>query len=851
MSAIGRPQGPGQLPQDRQAPLAPDDDAARAGLAEYVDFDIEEPENVINDDGSMTVFLGDAVEAPAAEDGEFYANLAEVIPMTALQAITTDLMQKIEQDIEARKKRVEQYAEGIKRTGLGKDAPGGADFEGASRAVHPGLTEACIDYQSRIMKELWPSNGPVKPKINGTVTKEKSARAKRKVEYMNWQLTELMKEARTVTEKTLSQVPLGGSQFIKLWWNHRGRKPEMAFVSIDKIALPASASSYHSAKRRTFIDTLTAVEIQERIDSGVYADIELGRTAMVPETNKAEQATAKVEGVDAEPAMNIDDERQIYETTVLLEVTQDMADVLAHEEEGALYPYLLTIDVQTKQVLGFYRDWEEGDETCEPIEHLFEFPFITWDGAFAIGLPGIIGSLNGAATGALRALLDSAHIANAQGGFILKGSGTSGQSKTPQVTEFAEVDGNMATDDIRKLVMPFNTKEPSTVLFQLLGFLVEAQRQAVRTSMDDSAIDLNANTPVGTQLSRVEEGLVVFSAIHERAHTAFNRLLSGLHRLNRLYLPEDIRVDAAGKEIMVRRRDFEGPADIQPVSNPTIYSDQQRMGQINAVQMRAAAVPGLYNQVKVEERFLGLMKMADPDELLNKPPQPTELNAVNENLAMTLGRPVVAFPEQDHLAHLQVHLDFASSPVLGANPIIGPKFTPAFLQHCAEHFIYHYVKAMNDLVSYAAGVEADELMSSDPDVKDAFDKLLGLASQHVTPTMQEDFEGAMPVIMQAVQRMQAMMPQQPIDPAQAALMASKMETERKAAEGERKGALEEQRNALQAQRNDIQREGNELRARTDLVRTAMQAKGAQQIASMRIQNGRPPGYSTGSSFGGG
>lgn len=850
MSALGKPQG--DLPAGRRAMQSPDDPGAQGDdLDEYLA--IEGPdgeiENVNTSDGGMIVYLGEAKEAAPAEDGEFYANLAEVLPEPVMDKIVTELLLKIEQDKESRKKRVEQYEEGIRRTGLGKDAPGGAQFEGASRAVHPGMTEACIDYQSRIIKELWPIAGPAKPKINGVVTSQKTDQAKRVVEFMNWQLTTSIKEARTVTEKTLSQVPLGGSQFIKLWQDHRLKRPRMSFVSIDKIALPASADSYHTAARRTFMDTVTAIEIQQRVDSGMYRDCELGRSSLQPEPDKAQQAQAKVEGKDEMPAINVDDEREIYETMALLEVPDEMAETLAHEEEGELYPYLITIDVQTKKVLAFYRDWEQDDEAREPIEHLFEFPFITWDGAYAIGLPHIAGSLSGAATGALRALLDSAHIANTQGGLILKGSGTGGQTRTAQFGEFTEIDGGLETDDIRKKIMQFNTKEPSSVLFQLLGFLVEAQKGVVRTSMDETAIDTNANTPVGTQLSRVEEGLVVFSAIHGRAHAAFNRLLAGLHRLNRLYLPESIRVDAAGKEIMVRRKDFEGPPAVQPVSDPTIYSDQQRMAQINAVQQRAALQPGLYDARKVEERFLALMKVPDADELLVKAAEPIEMNAVNENLAMALGRPVVAFPEQEHLAHLQTHLDFANSPVLGANPIIAPKFLPAFVQHCAEHFLYHYVKTTTELVTHAAGVEAADLMSSDPVVKDAFDKLLAMASQHVVPSMVQDFQGAMPVLMAAMQRLQAMAPRPPMDPAAVAQQASAAETARKTADDQQSGALNAQKNAIMAQRNQIQQSDAELTARTNVVRTALETQTAQDVADTKIETGHGSNLSDGASLG--
>lgn len=852
MSALGMTPHREELPPDRRATSLPDTGDGDT-LGEYLEIDPEtsDIENVQLEDGGMMVYLGEAVEDPQAEDGDFYGNLAEVLPDTTLQKIVTDLLTKIEEDKSAREKRIQQYEEGLKRTGMGKDAPGGAQFEGASKVVHPGLTEGCIDYQSRIMKEMWPVAGPAKPRINGVVTKEKTERAARVCEYMNFQLTTQMTEARTVTEKMLSQVPLGGSQFIRQVWDLAKRRPKWSFVSIDKVILPASASDYESANRKTYVEPLTEIEIKQRINSGLYREVKLGRTAMVPESNKAEQAQAKIEGKEAEPSVNVDNERDVYEIQVLLECLPEMADVLQFEEEGGLYPYIISVDPESKETLAFYRNWDQNDDDArQALSHIYEFPFVTWDGAYAVGLPHIAGGLSGAATGALRALLDSAHIANTQGGFVLKGSGIGGQTKQPQVGEMCEVDGGLETDDIRKKIMAFNTKEPSNVLFQLLGFLVDAQRSVVRTSMDDSAIDTNANTPVGTQLSRVEEGMVVFSAIHGRAHAAFNRLLAGLYRLNAQYLPDEpIRVDLTGKEVMVRRRDFQGPPAIQPVSDPTIYSDQQRFAQITAMQQRSALVPGLYNARALEERFLKVLKVPDPEEVLVKATEPQEQNAINENLAMGLGRPVVVFPDQDHLAHLQAHFDFANSPVMGANPIIAPKFTPLFVQHAAEHMLYHYAKTSKELVEHGTGMDMAELMSSDPEVKEAMDRLLAICSQQVVPSMDQDFQKAMPIIMGAVQKMQAMAPKGPIDPAQAALQASMAETQRKAKDDMTTAQLDQQKNAIMSERNQIQQDGNNLRAHSEIVRTIMDTRSAQDIAAMRLTQGHSPGFSDGSSLG--
>ena len=836
---------------DLPNPSTGDGDSETVG--EYVEVEPEDGEyqTVVDPDGGLTVSIGEEYEPPQSQTG-FYENLAEVLEEagagSVLDDIASRLMRKIEEDQDARKKRDEQYEEGIRRTGLGKDAPGGAEFEGASRAVHPMLVEACIDFDARIMKELFPPSGPVKENIIGTVTTEKAERAARKVEHMNWQINTQIKEAISTADTMFTQVPLAGRGYIHQRWDHRLMRPRWEFVPSDKAFYPYSATDWHSASRRTISWTISAVEFRHRMDSGVYCDIELGTVGSRPEPTKPQKATDKVEGKD-DPGMNLDDDREVYETMEVMEVTEDMGKILDHEEAGGLYPYLLTIDVNSRKVVAMYRDWEEDDKAREPIEHTFEFSFINWrDGN--IGFPHIIGSLSGAATGALRALLDSAFISNVPSGGILKGSGVGGQTKRPGIGELTEIEGGLEADDIRKKIMMFNFQGPSPVLFQLLGFIVDAGRSAVRTSLEEMATDTNPNTPVGTTLARMQEGMVVFSSIHARQHRAFNRLLAGLHRLNRLYLPERVSVDANGMEILVYRRDYEGPCDIQPVSDPTIYSDQQRFAQITAIQQRATMVPNLYKPREVEVRFLKLLKIADYEELLQEVPQPTESNAANENVALMLGKPVTAFPEQDHLAHLQVLLDCMKSPALGANPLIAPVFMPAAIKHAVEHIAFFYVATMQRMVSEAAGRAAHELMSSDDEVKQKFDQLLAKASQLLVPHVQQSLAGALPVLQQAAQMMQQMAPKPPADPVAATVAMGQAETARKSALDKGNLTIDQQKVALQAQGLQQKQAQVDSQNQTALQKVSLEGQTALDIASTKIGSGGT-NYTDGASLGGG
>ena len=836
-------------------------------LDEYITVDPPEDEAQIIrlENGDEIHTMDDPEEEPEPVTREFYSNLAEILPDATLMKLATDQVRKVEQDKRDREARDKQYEEGIKRTGLGNDAPGGADFEGASRVVHPVMTESCIDFYAAVIKEIWPLSGPLKSSVIGKSTAEKVERANRKTDFMNYQLKNIIVESRTVLEQTLTQVPLGGSQFIRMWWDHSLKRPRWEFAAIDKVYVPYNAADFRSAIRRTYVDTINAVEFRKRVDSGQYRDIKSSPPAMRPEQTKSEQASNKVEGKD-DGVENLDGDRDIFETTCYVEISEETAETLnpdndaGLEEAGEMYPYILSIDSQSKEIVAMYRDWEKADKTREPLDHLYEFPFIPWRGAYSIGFPQIIGGLSAAATGSLRALLDSAHVNNAATGAILKGSGASGQTRNPRIGEMLEIDAGMEADDIRKRIMKFDFVQPSQVLFTLLGFVVEAAKGVVRTTLDETTTAQgNTNVPVGTQLSRVEQGMKVFSTILGRQYMAFDRLIDGLHRFNRLYLPETVTVDAAGKEIMVLRKDFDGPRDTVPVADPTIYSDAQRFAQLSYLQQRAQLVPQLYKLRDVELAGLKLIKWPDPESLLNPAPTPHELNAVNENLAMTQGKPVMVFPEQDHLAHIQVLLDFMRHPMLGMNPLIAPKFLPLALQHLADHIVYFYVSHTVQVVEKAAKRDVKDLMDDDYRLKAKFDQLLAMASQLVVPALTQTFGQIQPIIQEMMQAVKQFQPPPPMDPATAALAAAKQETDRKAQADQMGHQIDTAGVQNDAQKNQIAlgelqldqqkvqaiADAAQLAANTKLASTSADNQTALEIASMR-----PTGMKDGASMAG-
>lgn len=753
---------------------------------EVLELDEESPDFEETDDGGAIVQMDEETPTPADET-EFYRNLAEEIDENDLEAVALELITKIDYDKDSRKERDTQQAEAIRRTGLGNEAPGGAEFEGASRVVHPMLTKAVVEFESRAIAELYPPEGPVKDFIPGESTKARVEKARRKKTYMNWQFKVQMPEFRAELEQLLTQLPLGGSQYLRLVYDHKKKRPVPIFVPIDDVYLPYAASSFYSAERATYVEHITRFEYENRVESGQYREIDEleeggAHSATVPEVSESEKATEKIEGKSSN-AYNEDGLRDIYEVQTYAEF----------EEEYGYSPYLITICAHSHKVLSVIRNWEEEDENREPMFWMAEFGFVPWRGVYHIGLGHMIGWLSGAATGALRALLDSAHINNLPTLLKLKGTNFSGQSVQLAATTITEVEGGIATDDIRKLIMPIPFNPPSNVLVELLGLLIKEGDETVKTAMENLSENANAQMPVGTTLALIEQGMKVLAAIHQRLHASMDMVIKILHRINRLYVTTEEIKDETG-EVMALRKDFQAPLDVVPVSDPQIFSDVQRYAQIQMVAQRAAGNP-LYDQRKVEELILERTKIPNAKDLLIPQPKPQEMNAVNENVAASLGRPIAAFPEQDHLAHIQVHLDFLQSEYFGYLAVIAPNFVPAILSHLREHVVLWYVNEAVRMIEEGvaeSGMTVEQIMKErDPMVQQELDRLLAQGSPKLIQAGAKAFAQLPQIVAKALQ-VQQQYAQPPQDPATAVAQIQQQTEAQKSAARKEETSIKEQ-----------------------------------------------------------
>jgi hypothetical protein len=731
---------------------------------------LKDPDVVENEDGSATIKVGE--DAPDEGSEDFYENLAdETLDLQDMASLAHEYIDLIKKDKESRKRRDKQYEDGIKRTGMGDDAPGGAQFMGASRVVHPVMAEACVDFAASAMKELFPPDGPVRTHILGEATDEKTEIAERKRDYMNWQLTDQIPEFRDEQEQMLTQLPLGGSQYLKMWFDAKKRRPCAEFVPIDNLLLPFAAGNFYSAQRVTEVQDITQFEFEKRVANGLYRDIGITRAALEPSETQAQKANDKIEGKNF--YQNEDGIRRVYHIYTWLELDDDS------HSKGDWAPYILMIDDLSHKVIGLYRNWEESDDTMEKLDWIIEFKFIPWRGAYAIGLPHLIGGLSAALTGALRALLDTAHVNNSLTALKLKGAKMSGQSPQIEITQVTEIEAGPGIDDIRKIAMPMPFNPPSPVLFQLLGWLNDAAKGVVSTS-EEKIADINANAPVGTTQALIEQGAKVFSSIHARLHDSQRRVLQVLGRINRWHLKEQKRGEVV-KDLPISTDDFKSNTDIVPVSDPHIFSETQRMAQSQAVLQLMTQFPQAFDQNAVLARVLKQMKVPNVTELMPVAAKPAELDAADENSAMSLGRPAFAYPRQDQLSHIQAHLDFALDPMLGSNPLIAQRYIPFALEHIKQHMLLWYTQQMS---KYAKGDNKHDFGKyEDSKLVTEIDKAMALAATHVKMDSQSVFAQVVPAIQQLSQIMQQFKPTPPpMDgEAQAVLQASLAETQRRAA----------------------------------------------------------------------
>ena len=680
-----------------------------------IEIEIVDPEEVnIGVDG-MEISLRPGDEDDG--DGGFNENLVDVLPDGEILEIVSQLSADIDNDKNSRKEWEKTYTEGLKLLGLQMEDRT-EPWDGACGVFHPMITEAVVRFQAETITETFPARGPVRTKIIGKETVEVKEASIRVQDDMNFELTEVMKEFRPEHERMLWSLPATGSAFKKVYYDPGlGRQVSM-FVPAEDVLLPYGTTDLDTCHRVTHLMRKSKDDIVRLQEAGFYCDVQLGE----PSKNKDDIQQAK----DRETGFSdINDNRfQLAESHVSLVVK---GDKFRPKDSEISLPYVVTFIKGTNQVLAIRRNWEEDDDYHQKRQHFVHYQYIPGFGAYGFGLFHLIGGFAKSATSLMRQLVDAGTLSNLPGGLKSRGLRIKGDDTPIAPGEFRDVD--LGSGNIRDNILPLPYKEPSNVLYQLLGTIVDEGRRFAATA-DMKVSDMSAQAPVGTTLALLERQLKVLTAVQARVHYALKQELGLLKNIIRDYTDVDYEYTPEYGSKRAKQGDYD-LVDVIPVSDPNASTMSQRVVQYQAVIQMAQMAPDIYDLPQLHRSMLEVLGVKHAEKLVPLPDDMKPTDPVSENMAVLRGKPVKAFMYQDHQAHIQVHMAAMQDPMLmqliGQNPK-AQMMMAAMQAHIADHTAFLYRQKVEQQLGFALPPEEDKLP---PQIETAMSSMMAKAAQQV------------------------------------------------------------------------------------------------------------------------
>ena len=663
---------------------------APLGLSEMVEdmepaieIEIEDPESVSIKAGDLEIVL-----EKEDMDDEFNENLAENLDDDILTELAGDLLGEYQSDVDSRKDWVQTYVDGLELLGL-KIEERTEPWPGACGVYHPLLSEAIVKFQSETIMETFPAAGPVKTSILGQETQERIEAAQRVKEDMNYQLTEVMVEYRPEHERMLWGLGLSGNAFKKVYFDPNLDRQVSLFVPAEDIVVPYGASSLETSERVTHVMRKTKNELRKLQVMGFYKDVELDDPTDT--LDEIEKKIAEQMGFKASQ----DDRYKLLEMHVYLDLPGYEDKDEKGKETGIALPYVVTIEKGTETVLAIRRNYHADDPNKQKRDHFVHYGYVPGFGFYCFGLIHLIGAFAKSGTSILRQLVDAGVLSNLPGGFKTKGLRVKGDDTPIAPAEFRDVD--VASGTIKDNIMTLPYKEPSQVLYTLLGTIVDEGRRFA-SAADLKVSDMSAQSPVGTTLAILERTLKVMSAVQARVHYAMKQEFKLLKNIIRDYTPEDYEYDPVEGPPRAKRSDYD-MVEVLPVSDPNSATMSQKVVQYQAALQLAQSAPQLYDLPLLHRQMLEVLGIRNASKLVPIEDDLKPTDPVSENMDALNEKPLKAFIYQDHAAHITVHMTMLQDPVtmqiLQQNPK-AQSISAAFMAHIMEHFAFQYRKNIED-----------------------------------------------------------------------------------------------------------------------------------------------------------
>jgi hypothetical protein len=683
-----------------------------------LEIEIENPDEVNIGLGDIEIQL-----KPEKETADtFDANLAEYMDNGDLSGLAEELVEDFDKDTMDRKDWIKTYVDGLKLLGLNYEERT-EPWQGACGVFHPMLTESVVRFQSEAMMETFPAMGPVKTQIVGAINLLKEEAAARVREDMNYQLTDVMTEYRPEHEKMLWSLPLAGSAFKKVYFDPNKGRQVAVFIPAEDIVVPYGASSIEDAERVTHVMRKTENEVVKLQEAGFYADVDLGEPGY--ELDDIEKQKAEETGMSATQ----DDRFRILEMHVNLDLKGFKHEDKKGRETGIALPYVVTIEKTSRTILAIRRNWYEDDVLHTKRQHFVHYQYIPGFGFYGYGLIHLIGGYAKSATMLIRQLVDAGTLSNLPGGLKSRGLRIKGDDTPIQPGEFRDVD--VPSGSIRDNILPLPYKEPSQVLMQLFQQIVTEGR-AFASSGDMNVSDMSANAPVGTTLALLERTLKVMTAVQARLHYAMKQEFKLLKIIIADYTPEeyDYEPEDAGRK--AKKSDYDS-TDVIPVSDPNAATMAQKIVTYQAVLQLAQTAPQLYDMALLHRQMIEVLGVKNGEKLVKTEEDAVPTDPVQENQNLLTGKPVKAFIEQNHQAHIQTHMSAIQNPKIQQIMQMNPQaqaIMAAAMAHINEHVALEYRRQIEEMIGAPLpGEEQNKHMA--PEMADQIAMAAAKASQQI------------------------------------------------------------------------------------------------------------------------
>jgi hypothetical protein len=746
--------------------------------------------DALTEEGPLEIEIIDAeldIEEDIEEEEEFDQNLAEVLPEGVLAELAGNLTGDFEEDISSRKDWIQTYVDGLELLGM-KIEERAEPWEGACGVYHPLLSEALVKFQAETIMETFPAQGPVKTQIIGKETQEKKDAAIRVQDDLNYQLTDVMTEYRPEHERMIWGLGLSGNAFKKVYFDPALNRQVSMFIPAEDIVVPYGASSLEQAPRVTHVMRKTENEVKRLQYAGFYRDVELSEPSGA--LDEVEKKIAEKMGFRA----SSDDRYKLLEMHVDIDLEGYEDKDENGEETGIALPYVVTIEKGTSTILSIRRNWRPEDETKQKRNHFVHYGYVPGFGFYCFGLIHLVGAFAKSGTSLIRQLVDAGTLSNLPGGFKTRGLRIKGDDTPIAPGEFRDVD--VPSGVLKDNLMPLPYKEPSQVLYSLLGTIVEEGRRFASAG-DMKISDMSANSPVGTTLAILERTLKVMSAVQSRIHYSMKQELKLLKEIIRDYTPPDYNYEPEEGSPRAKQSDYD-LVTVIPVSDPNAATMAQKIVQYQAVLQLAAQAPQIYNLPLLHRQMLEVLGIKNAQKLVPLQEDQKPADPITENMNVLSGKPVKAFVYQDQDAHIAAHQNFLQDPqtaaVIGQNPMAN-QITAAMQAHIAEHFGFKY----RLMIEQQLGAPLPYLKDDDEQIPEEYEvQISRLVAQASTQLLQQNQAAAAqqqaqqqaqdPIVQMQMQELQIKAQEQQRkvakDQADAALEQEKLELERERVMGE-------------------------------------------------------------------